>query len=151
MIGIPVVLVLCLVFYQDLKQRAIHLFVFVALVCAEFATKYLKGEQLLSVDILLNCSYMLVLITILLLYFRLRFGSWNLLEKGLGLGDLVFWIVIGLYLEFELFILWFNASITLALIVHFIFRRFRWYGNADKVPLAGLQAIPLIFLILWKI
>lgn len=148
MIGIPVILVLCLVFYQDLKQRAIHLFVFIALVCAEFAVKYMKGEQLLSIDILLNCSYMLVLITILLLYFRIRFGSWNLLEKGLGLGDLVFWIVTSLYLGFEWFILWFNVSLILALIVHFICRKFSWYGNADKVPLAGLQAVPLMILIL---
>ena len=148
MVGIPVILVLCLVFYQDIKQRAVHLFVFMALVCAEIAAKFMKGEQILSIDILLNCFYMLIVITILLVYFRLRFGSWNLLEKGLGLGDLVFWLVVSLYLGFEWFLIWFNLSIVLALIAHFIFRKFSWYGSAYKVPLAGLQAIPLIFIIL---
>ena len=90
----------------------------------------------------------IALMIILLLYFRFRFGSWNLLDKGLGIGDLVFWLITALYLNFEWFVVWFNASIIIAMIAHFAFRKFSWYGNENKIPLAGLQAVPLIILII---
>lgn len=150
MAGILATLMLCLICYQDLKQRAIHLFVFIALALTFFAAKYWGGIQLLSFDIILNCFYVFILMIIILLYFRMRFGSWDLFKVGLGIGDFVFWLIVGLYLNFQWFVIWFNVSMIFALIGHFVLRRFRWYGNAEKIPLAGLQAMPLIIYILLK-
>jgi len=144
-----IILVLLYVCYQDLKQRAIHLLTFVLLTIVLVGANYWTSGSLVTINFLLNCSYLVILMIILYLYFRVRFGSWNLLDKGLGLGDIVFWFVVSLYLEFYWFVIWFNASMILALLIHFLLREFSWYGNRQKIPLAGLQAIILISFIVF--
>ncbi|MGB3465517.1 MAG: hypothetical protein WBA74_09610 [Cyclobacteriaceae bacterium] len=150
MAGIPAILMLCLVCYQDLKQRAINILVFPALALIFMAVRYLNGDPILSVNIILNCSYVLILVLIILLYFKVRFGSWRLLDKGLGTGDLVFWMVVCLLPDFQYFLIWFNISMLLSLAFHLTMNKKSWYGSTDKIPLAGLQAAVLIIFIIVK-
>ncbi len=148
MVGVLSILVLCLSLIQDLKQRAIHLFVFIALILAFCFAKYWNDLPIFSIHLILNYSFVLLLIIVILMYFRFRFGSWDLFKIGLGEGDLVFWLLVGFYLDFEMYVIWFNSSLIIALIGHAICRNFNWYGNTSKIPLAGWQALPLILLIL---
>lgn len=122
--------------------------VFPALAIALLALRYGTEPSTLSFNFILNCSYVLILVGILMVYFRIRSGSWKMIDQGLGAGDLVFWLVVCLLPEFYLFLIWFNVSIILALVIHLVLRNREWYGNANKIPLAGLQAVVLIIFIL---
>ena len=138
---VPVLLV---IFYQDLKSRAVSLMVFVSLLAAIMLVRFLVDAPFIAVGFLINLAYLTLLMIILLAYFRIRFRSWAILKQGLGIGDVVFWLIITLLLSPQVFLFWFNASLILSLISHYVLRRFSWYGEATKIPLAGLQAVFLI-------
>lgn len=131
-----------------MKERAVSIWLFVALFASVLLVRYLMNVPVVSIVTVINCSYLILLMVILLGYFRIRFKSWAILKKGLGLGDIVFWAIIAFLLSPQIFLFWFNSSMIIALIIHLVCSRFQWYGQPEKLPLAGIQSfflIPFLF------
>ncbi len=142
---------LIIVFYQDIKKRYLHLFTILYLLLSIVISNYFTFGYIVSMEIIFNLIYLTVLIGILFIYFKLRFKSWRLIDSGLGMGDVVFWVVISFYLNFTSFLIWFNLSLIVSLVIHFLLKNKLWYGSSKKIPLAGLQSMFLMFFILYKL
>ena len=141
LILVPLLLIIA---YQDVKYRAVSILLFVVLFFSVLLVRFLVGMPFISSVTIINIVYIFLLMIILLGYFRIRFKSWAMLKRGLGLGDLIFWMIIAFLLSSQLFLIWFNSTLILALVVHMICSRFGWYGSKEKIPLAGIQALLLI-------
>lgn len=132
-------LLLLFVFYQDYKFRGVSWFLFpiLALLVAYNAA---TGRAWLAYfyEVALNLS--ILSIQLVLFYFVAIFRAnkrLNLL-KLIGLGDVLFFIIIALGLKSSLFPFFFTLSLAISLLLAFIFFK------GKTIPLAGLQALTLM-------
>ena len=133
--------------YQDSKERKVSLWL---LMVAFFLTGGLhyhhSVEVLFWYSIFLNIGIVILIITILLIYARLKLKQG--LEKAFGFGDLLFFLVIAVGFPTVSFIILFSFSLIFSLIIVVTLKKkYRF----KTVPLAGLQALffSFIFLINW--
>jgi len=139
-----IVLVLALMVFQDFQYRGItwYLFPLLAILLVFSA----KGSFSLF-DAGLNLGFVILIVLLLTCYFSLRNGRLlNILVGFLGLGDILLLACLGVYLPVLLFIFFYAASLLLILVGTGTYLKFRPTAGYT-VPLAGLQAILLIPLI----
>lgn len=145
MIALLIVLCLCLavIFWQDSKLRHIHVVLpIIVFVSAYFLTNYLQNNlKLIGVNVLFFC----ITIALLTLYMSLKNkGFLNPFQNYFGLGDVLFYIAITpLFLLYN-YVLFFITSLLFAIVMQFVLRK--WIKK-DSVPLAGLSALLLLFII----
>ncbi len=131
---------LLLIFWEDLKFRAVHwpLFPLSFILLFLYRLNGNTWQELLS-HWPLNLIFLFLNMSILVLLFRFKGVSLAmLLKEKMGLGDILFFIVLALILPFPVFPLFFILSIAIALSTGFI-----WF-KGKTVPLAGIQAICLL-------
>ncbi len=149
MTSIAVGVFLLAIAYQDIKKRSVHAFLLILLAAALFWRNWQLQGSLWYHSQLFNFMFLAVCGLVVMIYFRLKFGTFKLMDRGLGYGDLIFLIIIASGFYFMQFLIWFNVSLMFSLLIHTLLKRFKWYSNPELVPLAGLQAIALIpFLII---
>ncbi len=134
---------LALITFQDYRYRAVSWFLFPIAALALFFINFhnVSFEQIL-VNQLSNLGFLCLQFLILLLFFRVRnISSQDILKKQIGLGDVLFFIVLALGLPTTLFILFFVGSLIVSLAAGLIL------FSKSTVPLAGLQSAMLLVLI----
>lgn len=123
--------------YQDIKSREVSVWVFIYLAVTggylHFETQFLP---LFLLNLLINMMVVLVLILILLLYSKLVLKK-NL-KEAIGLGDILFFIVLGISLPTVSFLVLFSLSIFFSLV---LFLALKSKMIHKTVPLAGFQAL----------
>ena len=129
--------------WEDTRYRAISLWTFPVLfggiLFAQIhATSWEETFWMVKVN--------LILISVqfggIWLYLTLKYQKWvHPLQGYLGGGDVLFWLALLPAFSPLTFLLFFIASLGIALTVHSTFRRYRFYGDAERIPLAGLQAL----------
>jgi hypothetical protein len=99
-------------------------------------------------DLLLNSAFLFVQFLLLSGYFSLKYKKWIWVTKiGLGGADVFFLISLCLFFPFINYFLFFLTSLIWTLILSLLFVLFS-DRKIIKLPLAGLQALLLGFLII---
>lgn len=134
--------VLIVIFIQDLKYRAIHFLLPIAILLLGVYDLYIK-----NIDIgLIGYNGLFLLVTFLGLYMYLSFknkSSVNLL-KSVGLGDFLFFAALTPFFITTNFILFFITAMLFSLMAHMIILKLQ--SDTNLVPLAGLVALFLLLL-----
>ena len=126
--------------YQDFSRRAIHVLLLVLLLALGIWDAFHTGRPFMSM--LLILSFVVAILTMMILYLRLKAGYWiNPLKAHLGLGDVLFFIaVIPLFSPHGY--LWFFISGLLGSVV--VYSLFRHLIGKQSVPLAGMLSAYLL-------
>ena len=130
--------------WQDMRSRTVSVFSLASYGVLISGLNYELFNTIIYIDQLMNLAIITIVGLLLLVYIRIRFGDVRRWESGIGLGDLMFIGITALGLCFYSYLIWFNISMVFALLVHLLLRKFKFYGDQNAVPLAGLQAITLI-------
>jgi len=140
-----ILLVLGMIFVQDIKSRAVHWVLFPVLLLLFVAERYLQQTRLAESwqAVLINIGFLLTLLLIVSAYFSFREGRWvNITVQLLGWGDILFLFSITFYLSVLNFLFFYIGSLILILLGWTVWQLSK--KNKDKhIPLAGLQALLL--------
>lgn len=144
---IVLILCLCVIVYQDIKERTVSLWLLLVTI---FLIGFLHYQHSVPAQflptILLNIAIVLIIIFILFLYakFKLKLT----LQDTFGFGDLLFFIAIAVGFTTTTFVVLFSFSLFFSLILFLVVKK---KLKHKTVPLAGLQALffSLIFLLNW--
>lgn len=139
---VVLILVLGLIFFQDLKQRAIHVILPVLVLVLSFLIINKKGYFNYFIS-LTNIGFLLLTLFILFIYMSIKNKKMlNPFQNHFGLGDLLFYIAISPLFVFRNYILFFILSLLFSLIMFLIFRG---KMKEKNIPLAGFASLLLIF------
>lgn len=139
------ILLLAAVMLQDFKERALYRWYFPLLfvLFAAYALLHLSFvDWLLQSSIVIG--FLLVQALFLLLWFRIRKGSWNILDRYLGTGDVFFCLCAALLFDLPQFLFFYLVGLLLALFFYLLHRFFTPRNPEWSIPLAGIQALVLL-------
>ena len=131
--------------YQDFKERKVYLInLLITLILISFY-HYLNSYSTYSYlyTILLNCVFLSIIFLVLYLYTVLRIKE--IFLKTIGLGDIIFFIILAIGFPTLSFLIIFSSSLIFSFIL-FIFLKPRLTNKT--VPLAGLQSLFLVIVVL---
>ena len=127
--------------YQDFKQRAVNVILFIVLALLLFGLNLSFGfwEDKYP-HVLANILFLVFQLGVIVVYFRIKTGRWEqVMDRKLGWGDIVFLCCLTLYMPFLNFFLFYAASLFLVLLATLV--RKSWRDPEKGVPLAGCQAL----------
>ena len=134
---------LLLLVYQDFNYRevTVGLFIFLGLIGGylHFTTQYLNVFLL---SLLINFTAILLLVFILLIYCKLIMRI--KLKEAIGVGDILFFMVLGVSFPTVSFLMLFSVSLIFSLLLFIVLKP---KMKIKTVPLAGLQALFLVLII----
>ncbi len=133
--------------YQDIKERRVSLFLFVAVGLLLGYFHYIESSiEVFLISITVNISVVLLILLILFLYSKIKLKK-NL-NQTFGIGDAVFFSVLAIGFPTATFLVLFSFSLFFSFIVFLILKKKLKHST---VPLAGFQAlfISIIFLVNW--
>ena len=142
---ISIVVLLIGIAYQDFKQRAVSIVLFLLLAILLLGLKLTENYWQDSYpDILAGSLFLTFQMGGILVYFRIKEGWWGqIMDRKLGWGDIAFLLCILLYMPFLNFFLFHIVSLITALSVAMVNKN--WRDPQKGIPLAGCQA--LLFLV----
>jgi hypothetical protein len=146
-----ILILLLIIIQQDLSKREISWILLLLLLFAFlFEHTSLNGYASVLNCFILNLRFLLAQFLFLGLYFRIRTGKFsNIVDKHIGLGDILFLIVLCAAFSPVNFILFYVLSLLISLFVFGIYRL--WNKGSDlTLPLAGTISFCLIGEILAK-
>ena len=138
---------LCLIFYQDLKERQVYWFLFPLFATISAILFYNSTlPELFYISVGMNFIFISILLLIVFLYSKLKLKS-NFSET-FGFGDVL--LFVGLIFSFSTisFLILFVFSLLFALIIHLIIKQ---YSKLQSVPLAGYISLffGLTYILYW--
>lgn len=137
-------ILLAVVSYQDFKDRAIDWFLPILLI----GNALLLHFQLLSgfqwTYIFANLAIVFIQLFVLFIYFSIKSGNiTNIVNRQLGLGDILFFIPLAALFSPLHFIAFFVVSLMLTLLSVVLLRFIKKIDNT-RIPLAGAMSLVLI-------
>lgn len=132
------------IFWQDNKMRQIHVLLpVVVFLCAFIFIKIFPSKYTVVFS---NLIFLFTSFVTLITYLSIKNKKYiNPFKNYFGLGDLLFYIAISPLFLLKNYIIFFVCSMIFAIVIQFLFKK---YIAQDSVPLAGLSAVLLIFIIL---
>ncbi len=136
------VVLLCLgIFWEDLKTRAVHWYLFPAVAGTLFYLSYKQS----GIESVWNLTYNLVFIVLQLFaltaYFSIKFvRPVNIFKNFIGAGDVLFFIAVACYLPLVNFVIFYIISLIIVLLLWTFFKVISRL-KSEYIPLAGLQAM----------
>lgn len=132
-----IIAILVAIAWQDFKERAVYAFFFPILIALlVFRAIFLDSFSLASC--IINLGIIALQTSLLYLYLFLKEKVLPALENYIGLGDILFFIVLAFVFPPATFLLFQLGSFLITLIFVFLFK------EQKNIPLAGCQAILLI-------
>lgn len=141
-IKLTVVACLLLIIYQDLRINAISWWPLpiIFFLSIHLALMKLKFSELLHYSII-NFSFIVFQILILTVYFSIKKRKLtNIIDTYIGLGDILFFIILCISFSTINFILFFTFSTLIALIISVSIQKTRT-KPFRKIPLVGLMGL----------
>jgi hypothetical protein len=133
-----------LIFWQDNKMRQIHVVLPVVVFLCAFV--FIKNFPSNYTIVLSNLIFLFTTFAALITYMSIKNKKYiNPFKNYFGLGDLLFYIAISPLFLLKSYIVFFVCSMIFAIVIQYLFKK---YIAQDSVPLAGLSAVLLIFIIL---
>ena len=142
-IGVLLIIVLLAIAREDWKERQVSLLWFLALLLVAMGYFYWLGGQISFM--LTNLFFLLLQAALLLAYWLLRYKNLKLIS-GIGVGDLVFMLIIASIFSPLNFVVFYFVSLVISLVAYLLVKQFI-HTKHNTVPLAGLQSMCLIVLI----
>lgn len=139
--AISIAVLLIGIAYQDFKQRAVSIVLFLMLAILLLGLKLTESPwQDCYPDILANILFLAFQMGGILIYFRIREGQWGrIMDRKLGWGDIAFLLCLLLYMPFLNFFLFHIISLITALLIAMVNKN--WRDPQKGIPLAGWQAL----------
>lgn len=134
--------------YTDCKDRSVPVYLLLGLLVICLVNTALQVDITTAfLQLAVNTALIVLLLISLLLYYRLRQGSFKgVVNQKLGAGDIVFWIAITPLFSLFNFMLFFISSLVIVLIVMMV--RLARKQPVALIPLAGYQALVLAAIII---
>jgi hypothetical protein len=136
---------------QDLRGRWIHLVPVLGLMAAGLAWAGLQGWDVLRLHVTVNLVFLVLVVGLTWGVLKLRHPGQPLLNRKIGLGDLLFFVAVIGWLGPVGYAVFFVSSLVLVLLfVGLLILLQRWRMD-NQIPLAGLQAgyLLLYFPLYW--
>jgi len=138
-------LILIMIFLQDMRSRSVYWFLFPLLVLL-LLTIRLQHQTLSALyqPVLINMGFLTLQLLILSIYFSLKNKKWiNITNQLLGLGDVLFLLSITFYLSVLNFLFFYMISLTGVLLLWLSWQALSAKKN-KYIPLAGFQSLIFI-------
>lgn len=134
---IPSIALLALILYQDLKYRAVSWLLFpVTCICLFILEHPWENWLQFSENLVFNLGFIFLNLGLLLLFFKIKKVTIKgMLNQFIGIGDILFFLILAIILPFPTFPIFFISSLILSLALALIAFRNK------TTPLAGLQAL----------
>ena len=136
-------LLLSIIFVEDLLYRAVHWFLFPLLAISLALTACLLPSQTLSsflMQALFNIAFLILQFVLISLYFSFRQKRWiNIFRDLIGWGDILLLLSLCFYCSFIGFVSFYLVSLVIILAGWFCYTQLSKNRNS-QIPLAGLQA-----------
>ena len=139
MVMLNIISLLCLlaICFQDFRERKLYAWLIIITAILLSFTYFLKTSTTqYMVNIGLNVGIVILIIGILFLYAKLKLKT--ALSNVLGLGDILFFIVIAISFPISTFVVLFSFSLLFSLVLYLVAKPSL---KDENVPLAGLQAL----------
>lgn len=134
------------VVFTDFKGRYIHLFTMIAILGLTIGRVYWLGTWAIWEFFALNLIFVTLLLAI---------SIWVVAKKQhkhwtdiMGLGDILFLYLLCFWMDTVPFVIYFNVSLLVSLVLHFLLLKFSWYRADRGVPFAGYFAFTLVIFLL---
>lgn len=143
-IEILFLIVLGILFYQDMKEQKVSLWMLLLGLFSGGFLHFLHQDSLVFLStILINLLFVSIIFSVLLLYSKFK------LQKNIfavfGLGDLLFFTILAVSLPILSFLMVFVFSTIFSLILFLILKK---HFTTNTVPLAGLQSLFLAIVLI---
>lgn len=128
------------VFFQDLRERAVSLVLFIALFLLAGLKYFILG---ISYEALaLNCLFIFTQLVVILLYCQFRYKEKNIF-KFIGMGDLLCWgVLVWLFTPLN-FVFFYIVSLVFSFMLFGLLKVIKGNLPFNTVPLAGFQSLLL--------
>ncbi len=142
LIKIAALLILLLIFLQDILSRSVYWFLFPLLVLTLFVIRLqVQSLAVIAPLIGINLGFLTLQFLLLTVYFSLKNRKWvNITERLLGPGDLLSLGAISSYLSVLNYLFFYIASLLLVLSFWLIWQQLSRKKDSH-IPLAGLQSL----------
>ncbi|RZJ76960.1 MAG: hypothetical protein EOO45_00320 [Flavobacterium sp.] len=145
-----IIMMLGMMFYQDLKYRGIYWWLFPLLFFGLFFYSGIVSGWLNVLEFSLwNSSFVLLQVFLLTLYISLRNRKLTNIFKGyFGMGDLLFLICTACAFSVVNYVVFYVVSLLLSILLTLLLKYAMMYSG-EKIPLAGYQSLMLIGVLLF--
>lgn len=145
------VLFLLVLFLYDFKSRLVPLYIFISLFILT-AIKFILISHEIGWNVTLNnlgfcVAFMSIQLITLIFWLRYKNKGFKLVhERYIGLGDILFMIILLPIFPFYFFMIYYLLSLILIIIGTIIRNQFSPNNPDETIPLAGYQALLLSFI-----
>ncbi|HEY8782396.1 MAG TPA: hypothetical protein VIM16_12305 [Mucilaginibacter sp.] len=140
---INILVVLSLIFIQDIRSRSVYWVLFPILV-ALFILLHLLQHHSFAVTwqpVLINSTFLIIQFLIVSVYFSIKNKHWvNITDGHLGWGDILLLLSVAFYLSVLNFLLFYISSLIVSLVIWLLWQVLSKEKN-KHIPLAGFQAL----------
>ena len=138
--------------YEDFRLRRVRLIFYLMLFVFVFVYR-IQTDALDSILLFLclNLTYLSLLLFVCACYVYLKTGSFRGLGSYIGAGDILFLIALTGWFELIQYILFNVISFIVALVTHTVFKRFSFYNDLATIPLAGIQSVCFLVVVVFNI
>lgn len=141
-------LTLCHVVFTDFKARYVHILTVIALL-AVTVIRLVWGDtwyqwEYYVINLIFTTLILLISIGVVA---RSKAIDWR---QVMGIGDLIFLLMICFWFDTITYVIYFNASVIIAMISHFLLGKLSSYRADEGVPFAGYFAVVLMIFIAIK-
>lgn len=136
---------LLVIMVEDMRSRSVHWFWFPVLAMSLLLLRVQQGQPWLDIGrtSLVSLAFLGVQLLLVVVYFSLKHRQFvNITEGMLGWGDILFLMVIALYLPLFNYIVFYIVSLIVVLMVSLMYARSHDRKQLS-IPLAGGQALLL--------
>lgn len=143
-ITLLLILILGILFYQDLKERKVSFWILVLGILLGGILHFLEQQSIVFLtNVGVNICFVTVIFGILCVYAKLKLKKEIL--KVFGIGDLLFFVLLAVSLPILSFLMVFVFSLIFSLIVFLLLKN---KLKEKTVPLAGLQSLFLALVLI---
>ncbi len=134
-----------LISYQDFKNREIGWYGLFSLLV--IGLSYRSLYSLWGIEIITSYVYLAVILGLLWLYFSVRYKKiYNFIDKDLGLGDVLMFLIMPLFMHVTYFMFYFITCMIVGMFLGMLY-----YSHKRKtIPLASIMAIVYCLLYLYS-
>ena len=149
--------ILIIIVYQDFKYKAVSWVIFPVLLIPPLYLGFVQvGWERLWICFVTNFGFLFIQFFLLTIYISIKNKKLTDLTKGyLGLGDILFLLVLCLFFSPVNYIVFYLFSLIIILAVYLLYNIFKRSKQRtlfkQQIPLAGSIAIVLIILVVYKL
>lgn len=136
-----IIFLLITIFWEDLKLRSVHWFLFPALAICLFCYEYKNsGLTATTLNTVSNLAFIALQTSILTIYISIKQRKLtNIFKNMIGLGDLLFFVALAFYFSLVNYIIFYILSL-LSILLFWPVSNLIGKKKDKYIPLAGIQA-----------